>query len=109
MTPHTCVASGKIRRGFPFTVAMTGPDSWPGFFSTWMSRTPALALLDSKEQETRWTADLDRQHEFGEADYSVMASGAGYDDASSTAVVPDFAVWPSASPATIRKLAVAAP
>ena len=61
MTAHTCVASGKIRRGFPFTVAMTGPDSWPGFFSTWMSRTTGSCAAEFKHTRNNMDAGLDRR------------------------------------------------
>src|SRR6266496_1081598 len=59
MTAHTCVASGKIRRGFPFTVAMTGPDSWPGFFSTWILRSTSSCAAVFKQTRNTIDAGLD--------------------------------------------------
>src|SRR5215218_7225509 len=61
MTPQTCVASGRIRRGFPLTVATTGPDCFPGFFSTWMSLGASTCAARFKETRNITDARLDRR------------------------------------------------
>ena len=60
MTAHTCVASGNTRRGFPFTVAMTGPDCCPGFLSTWILLESQLLRWRFKTARNTTDAGVDR-------------------------------------------------